>query len=115
MTSEIKSRNPEARRIPTAAMRPISVGIRRITVRNRSLAPLIKGLIYIYALQYSVDNNAQYDKGNEIIGNIDQDMHINPRENFCSLYLYALFRWNIAADYNIRCSNTDSREFLCFI
>ena len=37
--SERKSRNPEARRIPTAVIRPIRVGRIRITVRNPLLAP----------------------------------------------------------------------------
>ena len=37
-----KSRKPEARRIPTAAISPISVGMRRMTVRNPLRAPLMK-------------------------------------------------------------------------
>ena len=41
IAEERKSRKPEARRIPTAAISPISVGIRRITVRKPLFAPLI--------------------------------------------------------------------------
>ncbi len=37
-----KSRKPDARRMPTAAIRPIRVGMSRITVRNPLRAPLMK-------------------------------------------------------------------------
>lgn len=37
-----KSRNPDARRIPTAIMSPTNVGIILITVKKPLLAPLIK-------------------------------------------------------------------------
>ena len=38
---EMKSRNPEARSIPTAAISPISVGMIRTTVKKPLFAPLI--------------------------------------------------------------------------
>ena len=42
MIEEKKSRKPEARKIPTATIRPISVGMILMTVKNPLRAPLMK-------------------------------------------------------------------------
>ena len=70
-----KSRNPEARRMPTAVIRPIKVGRIRITVRKPLFCPLHKSIIYRYFHQNSVTDNQKNNKRDDKIREKEKYIH----------------------------------------
>ena len=72
---EIISRNPEARRIPTATISPMSVGMILRTVKKSVSGTFDEMFIDVDLHQKSIDDDGKDQKRDNKIGEVEKKIH----------------------------------------